>query len=93
MVVGILELTLYYESSHSLKDKRRLSRSVKEKLRNKFNISIIEHNYQDLWQKLGLAITQVASEKKILENSFNRIEEFIITNYSVQIIEISKSYG
>lgn len=87
-----MEIVLYYEASHSLKDKRRLCRSVKEKLRNKFNISIIEHQFQDLWQKLGLAITQVAGEKKMLENSFNQIEEFIISNYSIQIIEVSKSY-
>ena len=93
MVVGIMEISLYYESSHSLKDKRRLSRSLKEKLRNKFNISIIEHEFQNLWQKLGLAITQVAGNKDILENSFNQIEEFIITNYSVQIIDVSKTYN
>ncbi len=49
-----MQVVLYYESAHSLKDKRQLSRSLKEKLRNKFNISIIEHQYQDLWQKLGL---------------------------------------
>ena len=92
MIIGLMEIVLYYDGSHSLKDKRRLLQSLKEKLRNKFNISIIESDYHDLWQKLGIAISQVASEKKIVENSFYQIEEFIISNYSVRIIELEKQY-
>ncbi len=92
MVVGLMELGIHYEASHSLKDKRRICRSIKEKLRQKYNISIIEHAYHDLWQKLGLAITQVASDKEILEKSFSQIENFILTNYPVDIVECSRGY-
>lgn len=85
-------MDLHAREIHSLKEKRQIVASVKEKLRHKFNISIIESDYQDLWQKIQLAIAAVANSKAILEKAFDQVEDFIFTNYPVRIIKIDKEF-
>ena len=85
-------LNLYSESTHSLKEKRRIISSLKEKLRSKFNISLIESDYQDLWQKIQISIVMASNSKVLAEKAFYQIEDFIFQNYPVQKIEISREY-
>lgn len=65
---------------------------MKEKLKNKFNISLIESDYQDLWQKIQIAIAMVANSKTIVEKAFDQIENFIFMNYPVQTVTVNKDY-
>ena len=92
MIVGIMVLDLHSNSSHSLKEKRQIVSSMKEKLKNKWNISLIESDYQDLWQKIQIAIAMVANSKTIVEKAFDQIEDFIFMNYPVQIVTVNKDY-
>ena len=92
MIVGIMVLDLHSNSTHSLKEKRQILSSMKEKLKNKFNISVIESDYQDLWQKIQIAIAMVANSKAIVEKAFDQIENFIFMNYPVQTVTVNKDY-
>jgi len=92
MIVGIMALDLFAENSHSLKEKRHIVSSLKEKLKNKFNISLIESDYQDLWQKIQITIVMATITKVMAEKVFHQIEEFIFLNYGVQIVQIKKEY-
>ena len=92
MIVGIMILDLHTKSTHSLKEKRHIVSSLKEKLKNKFNISLVESDYQDLWQKIQVAVAMVSTSKVIVEKSFMQIEDFIFDHYPVQIVSISKDY-
>ena len=83
---------LHCRDIHSLKEKRHILSSIKEKLRHKFNISIIESDYQDLWQKMQLAIALVSHSKVFSEKIFTQVEDFIFLNYPVQLINIEKQY-
>src|SRR5207244_2241877 len=58
VTVGIARLTLYLPASHSLKDKRMVLRRVKDRVRQKFNVSVAEVEDNDLWQRsvVGLAL-------------------------------------
>jgi uncharacterized protein YlxP (DUF503 family) len=85
-------LDLHTAGSHSLKEKRHIVSSAREKLRHKFNISIIESGDQDLWQKIQLTVTMVANTRDIVEKSFNQIEDFVCMNYPVRIITVSKDF-
>lgn len=85
-------LDLHSNSTHSLKEKRKIVSSMKEKLKNKFNISLIESDYQDLWQKIQIAIAMVANSKTIVEKAFDQIENFIFMNYPVQPVTVNKDY-
>lgn len=92
MIVGIMILDLFSKDTHSLKEKRQIVSSIKEKLRNKFNISLIESDYQNLWQKTQLAIALVSNSKVFAEKVFDQIEDFIFLNYPVQFINIERQY-
>jgi uncharacterized protein YlxP (DUF503 family) len=90
--VGIMVLDLHASSPHSLKQKRHIVTSIKEKLKHKFNISVIESDHQDFWQKIQLTIAMVSNSKVILQKTFDQIEDFVLTNYPVQLVTVSKDY-
>lgn len=85
-------LDLYANSTHSLKEKRHIVSSIKDKLRHKFNISIVESGYQDLWQKIQLAVAMVSNSRPMVEKVFDQIEDLIYLNYPVRIVTVSKDY-
>jgi len=80
VLIGVLRLTLYIPESGSLKGKRRVLRSLKDRLRSQFNVSVAEIGYQDLWQKAEIAIALVAGEReyadKVLQTILNKIESW-----------------
>lgn len=75
MVVGLCTVELFIAESRSLKDKRQVLHSLKDRLRGKFNVSIAEVDAQDLWQKAVLAMACVANEgghvSRVLEQALN----------------------
>jgi uncharacterized protein YlxP (DUF503 family) len=62
MVVALLSVELHIPGSRSLKDKRMVLRSVKDRLK-KFNVSVAEVEYQDLWQRAGLGVVTVSASR------------------------------
>lgn len=78
MVVGLYTVELFIAESRSLKDKRQVLHSIKDRLRGKFNLSIAEVDAQDLWQKSVLAMACVANEGshvgQVLEQALNMIK-------------------
>ena len=62
MVVGILTLHFALHGNDSLKGKRRVALSLKQKLRNKFNVSAAEVAMQDSWDNLVLAVATVSND-------------------------------
>lgn len=85
-------MDLHTENSHSLKQKRQIVSSIKEKLRHKFNISLIESDYQNLWQKIQITVVMAANRKMLLEKVFSQIEDIILSHYSVRILHIEKEF-
>ena len=92
MMIGLLEIDLFAEEFHSLKEKRRLLSSLKERLKKKFNIAVAESDYQDLWQKAQLSVVSLGPSRAMLENTFTQIEDFIFLNYAVQITQMKIRY-
>jgi hypothetical protein len=91
-MIGMLEIDLFSEQFHSLKEKRQMLSSLKERLKNKFNIAIVESDYQDLWQKAQLSIVTLGLSRTIVENTFKQIEDFVFLNYAIQITRFEKQY-
>lgn len=77
VVVGVLQLTLYIDGSHSLKEKRGVLRRIKGRVRNQFNVSISECGEQDLWQKSVLGICQVGTDQAYIDGAFQAVVRFI----------------
>jgi uncharacterized protein YlxP (DUF503 family) len=87
MIIAVLTVDLYLPGSISLKDKRAILRRLKDRLANKFNISIAEVDYQDKWQRAQLGIAQVGNDYKFLEKSMNQILKIIDNNDSAEVME------
>ncbi len=88
MIVGLCTVELYIPDGHSLKAKRHILLSLKDRLRNKFNLSVAEVGEHDLWQKAVLGLACVANEgayvNKVLDQALNLIR-------SVPTIEVIES--
>lgn len=74
MTVGIYTLEIHLPAARSLKDKRQVLRRLKDRLRSRFNVSVAElDEHADLWQRAGLMVAAVASERNALERLFESV--------------------
>ncbi len=85
-------INLHAKSLHTLKEKRQVITSIKEKLKRKYNISVIESGFQDNWQKIQLAFAMVSNTQAMIDKTFQQIEDFIYLNYPVQLITVDKEF-
>jgi uncharacterized protein len=74
-VIGALTLELRLDESHSLKDKRQVVLSLKDRLRHKFNVAVAEIANQDLWQAATVAAVTVSSSREIAEKVLRGVED------------------
>lgn len=78
MVVGVETVELFISASQSLKDKRQVLHSLKDRLHGKYNVSVAEVDGQDLWQKAVIGLACVANESRhvnqVLEQALNMIK-------------------
>ena len=77
MVVGVLRLELRLPESHSLKEKRSVLRSVKARVRQKFNVSIAECEDHDVWQRAILGVSQVGADQPHVDRCLREVATFI----------------
>jgi hypothetical protein len=86
--VALCNLTLRLPENSSLKGKRQVIKSVQERVRNRFNVSVAEVEHNDLWQLAGLAICAVSNNdtiaREMVEKAVDYIEELRL---DVEIIE------
>jgi uncharacterized protein YlxP (DUF503 family) len=87
VIVGILEVDLHIPHAHSLKEKRKSTRSIKDRIRHTFNVSLAETDGQNTWQRCTLTIAMVANEKPAIEREFDRILHLIEVVPDVQITD------
>jgi uncharacterized protein YlxP (DUF503 family) len=72
--IGVLTLELRLEESHSLKDKRHVVKSLKDRLRHKFNVAVAEIDHQDLWQRGVVAAVTVSADHTHAESVLQSVE-------------------
>lgn len=72
--VGVLTLELHLEDAHSLKDKRHTVKSLKDRLRAKFNVAVAEIDYQDVWQRSLVSAVTVSGDHGRAEQILQSVE-------------------
>jgi uncharacterized protein len=72
--VGVLTLELHIEDAHSLKDKRHTVKSLKDRLRAKFNVAVAEIGYQDVWQRALVSAVTVSGDHAHAEQTLQLVE-------------------
>jgi len=80
MVVAVALFELHIEYAQSLKDKRQVVRSLRERLRRRFNVSANEVALQDLHQRARLALSFVSHQRDAANAMLEAIEAFIESN-------------
>jgi len=73
--IGVLTLELHIEDAHSLKEKRHVVQSLKDRLRHKFNVAVAEIDHQDIWQRATLAAVTVSGDRVFAEKVLQGVEE------------------
>ncbi len=73
MPIGLLTLEIHIPDARSLKDKRRILRSLKDRLRGHFNVAVAELEHQDLWQRSVVGVVGISSDERHLEQSMEEV--------------------
>jgi uncharacterized protein YlxP (DUF503 family) len=73
MQIGLLTLEIHISDAQSLKDKRQVLRSLKDRLRAHFNVAVAELEHQELWQRSKIGVVSISGNGKHLEESLTAI--------------------
>ena len=73
MPVGLLTLELHIPDAQSLKDKRQVIRSLKDKLRREFNVAVAELDHHDLWQRSVVGVVTLSNEERHVQESLQKV--------------------
>lgn len=77
MIVGILSIVLRLAENHDLKGKRQVLKSVKDRVRSRFNVSIAEVDDLDAWQRASLGVACVSRDRGQVESTLAHVATFI----------------
>ena len=87
MVVGVRTWELHLSGCQSLKDKRRILKSLKDRLHRQFNVSVAETAHQELWQRAELSCGVVATDRRQAESVLSAVDEHIARNGLTRVID------
>jgi uncharacterized protein YlxP (DUF503 family) len=73
MPVGLLTLELHLPEAHSLKDKRQVLRSLKDRLRGHFNVAVAELDFQDIWNHSVVGVVTLSNAEQHVEESLQLV--------------------
>jgi hypothetical protein len=86
MIVGLLTLDLHIPSANSLKEKRLIIKSITDRIKSKFNVSVAEVDANNLWQRSVIGIAVVSNETVMINRVFEKIKNMVMNTHSVVII-------
>ena len=87
MLIGTCRLELIIPESRSLKNKRQVLKSLKDRIRNKFNVSVAEIDHQVLWQRLTIDIAMVANEYSFIDRALSQILNLVHSEPRINVID------
>ena len=87
MVIGICTVVLHIPGAASLKDKRRAIKSLKERLGNKFNVSVAEIGSLDHRQQAELGVAMVANDGAFVTSALDKLVDYVRLDPSASLID------
>lgn len=93
MTIGLLTVELHLPQSRSLKDKRQVLRSVKDRLRAHHNVAVCElEEGADLWQRAGVAVVTLGARRDPLDALFESIVREIESQIPGHLVETGRDF-
>lgn len=92
MFVGVSRIELHISGAQSLKDKRKVIKSLAEKIGHRFNVSVGEIDHHDLWQRGTLAVAHVAVTRRDVEKVLQKITSYTEENADADIVRCTYAF-
>lgn len=90
MRILLMKVTLRASWVHSLKEKRMIVKSVVQRLKNKFNISVVEASEQDIHQTIVIGIAGICASSAQADSTMENVINFIECSTDAEIVNIEK---
>jgi uncharacterized protein len=88
MVVGTLLIQFHIHENDSLKGKRKIVKSMVDKIKHKFNVAVAEVGSNDKWQRIEIGISTVGNDRRHIDSSLNNILDYIESLYLAEIVDV-----
>jgi uncharacterized protein YlxP (DUF503 family) len=92
MVIGVLSLEFFLPACRSLKDKRRILLSFKDRVRSRFNVALAEVDFQDVWQRALIAIVTLNSDRGVVDRVLRKIQTEAETSLEGEVVKSEICY-
>jgi len=92
VVIGVRYFELHLAGAHSLKDKRSVLKSLKDRLHNEFNVSVAETARHDAWQSAELTVCLVSSDRRHAESVLSTIDRVVGTAAGCRVIDSVRAF-
>jgi len=92
VIVGLITWELHLAACHSLKEKRQIVKSLKDRLHQRFNVSAAETDHHDLWQRAELSAVVVTTDRQHAEQVLREADRLVEGAAGARIMDSSLSY-
>jgi len=90
VIVGVMEIDFLIYDSFSLKDKRRVVKSLIERVKHNFNVSIAEVDNLDKHNFATVGVAVVSNEHAFIDRVFDKLIAFVESSFAVEIVDIRR---
>ena len=87
MTVGTLEITILVRESHSLKSRRRVVKSLIDRIRSRFNVSVADLGDQSLWQRAVIGVAVVANDGRFVNEVLSKVMDLVVSDPRAEVID------
>jgi uncharacterized protein YlxP (DUF503 family) len=87
MVVGVMRWELALPGMASLKGKRMVVRSLRDRIQHRFKISVAETGHQDVWTRAQLAVAVVATDARHAEEVLDKVDHLVRQDGRALVLE------
>ena len=92
MHILLIQLNLHIPNAHSLKQKRKQIKSLKDKLSHRFNASVAEVGELDSWQKSVMGLCLLSNDKSYLDKQYSLIESIVFEYAELELISADRQW-
>jgi len=89
VTIGTLEIVLLIRESHSLKSRRRVVKSLTDRIRSRFNVSVADIGDQNVWQKVVIGVAVVANDGRYVNQVLTKVLNLVSSDLRAEIIDQS----
>jgi uncharacterized protein YlxP (DUF503 family) len=87
MFVGIVRIELHIPAARSLKDKRSVVKSLKERIRHRVQAAVAEVDHQDLWQRAALGVAVVSGESRQIDELLQTVRNLVEGTFEAELLD------